>query len=77
MKFLCMTCDTQMKTVENRRQLKDGTLAIVLECPECFDQIGMLTNPMARRGVETFARQNGHALVTPQVLDEARAVFGM
>ena len=145
MKFLCMTCDTQMKTVENRRQLQDGTLAIVLECPECFGQVGMLTNPMetrmldaldvsvcpvggkgrkaadeqvsatetsaapatsavpdekaelewtpeaeermkklpsfvrpmARRGVESFARQHGHRSVTPKVLEEARAVFGM
>ena len=144
MKFLCMTCDTQMKTVENRRQLADGTLAIVLECPECFGQVGMLTNPMetkmldsldvsvcpvggkgrtaaagveagatqaapaaakptpvkgelawtdeaeqrmkklpifvrpmARKGVENWAREHGHATITPQVLDEARAAFGM
>jgi hypothetical protein len=145
MKFLCMTCDTQMKTVENRRQQEDGTLAIVLECPECFGQVGMLTNPMetrmldaldvsvcpvggkgrkaaeepasvaatasepvanaapnatgaiewtaeaeermkklptfvrpmARKGIESFARERGPRRVTPQVLDEARAVFGM
>jgi hypothetical protein len=130
MKFLCMTCDTQMKTVENQRQLRDGTLAIVLECPGCFGQVGMLTNPMetklldsldvsvcpvggkgrvatpapaseagdiewtseaearmnklpifvrpmARRGVENYARDHGHRTITPEVLDAARAVFGM
>jgi hypothetical protein len=30
MKFLCMTCDAQMKVAENRRQHEEGTLAIVL-----------------------------------------------
>ena len=135
MKFVCMTCDAQMKTVENKRQAADGTLAIVLECPECFGQVGMLTNPMetrvldaldvavcpvggkgrqpaaaaapeqaarpadavewtpeaearmkklptfvqpmARSGVESWAREHGQKVITPQVLDEARAAFGM
>jgi len=54
MKFLCLTCDTQMNVAENRRQREDGTLAIVLECPECFGQIGMLTNPMETRMLDAL-----------------------
>ena len=29
MKFVCMTCDTQMKSVESRRQPAEGTLSAV------------------------------------------------
>ena len=134
MKFLCLTCDAQMKTVENRRQMGEGSMAIVLECPECFGQVGMLTNPMetklldsldvsvcpvggkgrqpasvdasaagsapaapawsaeaearlavipsfaraaARHGIEAFAREHGHELITGAVLDAARARVGL
>ena len=54
MKFLCMGCDVQMKSVDNQRQRKDGTMAIVLECPECFGQIGMLTNPMETKLLDSL-----------------------
>ena len=131
MKFLCLECDAQMKTMDTQRQRADGTMAIVLECPECFGQFGLLTNPMetrlldsldvsvcpvggkgrpaaaegapagehelpwtadaeerlallpsfvrpmVRRGVADFARQNGHASVTVQVMADARASLGL
>jgi hypothetical protein len=32
---------------------------------------------MARRSIERFAEEKGYATVTEQVMDEARAVFGM
>src|SRR5690349_4551106 len=54
MKFLCLTCDTQMNVAENRRQRADGTMAIVLECPECFGQFGMLTNPMETKLLDSL-----------------------
>jgi hypothetical protein len=54
MKFLCLTCDAQMNVAENRRQREDGTLAIVLECPECFGQVGMLTNPMETKMLDAL-----------------------
>ncbi len=33
--------------------------------------------PMAKTGIEKFARESGHAEITLAVLDEARARFGM
>ncbi|HET7341112.1 MAG TPA: PCP reductase family protein [Methylomirabilota bacterium] len=33
--------------------------------------------PMARRSIERFAQERGHATITEAVMDEARSVFGM
>ena len=54
MKFLCLTCDTQMKTVDTERQRADATMAVVLECPDCFGQVGMLMNPMETRLLDSL-----------------------
>ena len=54
MKFLCLECDAQMKSVESERQKGDGTLSVVLECPECFSQFGLLTNPMETRMLDAL-----------------------
>ena len=54
MKFLCMTCDAQMNVVDNERQKGEGTMAIVLECPECFGKIGMMTNPMETKMLDAL-----------------------
>jgi DNA-directed RNA polymerase subunit RPC12/RpoP len=155
MKFLCVTCDSQMKSLGAQRQ-EDGTsLSLVLECPDCGSRMGLLTNPMetkildsldvslcpvggktqtaeetekspatdgeskcpfsdriaadderlatgegelvtwtddaesrlanipsfvrpmARRGIEMFAREQGHGVITLEVMDSARDVMGM
>ena len=54
MKFLCLTCDKQMKTVDTERQRADATMAVVLECPDCFGQVGMLMNPMETRLLDSL-----------------------
>ena len=54
MKFLCVGCDAQMKTVDTKHQTAEGTMAIVLECPECFSQFGMLTNPMETKVLDSL-----------------------
>jgi len=33
--------------------------------------------PMAKTGIETFARESGHAEITVAVIDEAKSRFGM
>jgi hypothetical protein len=33
--------------------------------------------PMAKSGIEKFAKESGHAEITTQVLDEAKSRFGM
>ena len=33
--------------------------------------------PMAKTGIEKFARESGHAEITAAVLDEAKSHFGM
>jgi hypothetical protein len=40
-------------------------------------RIPAFIRPMARRSIERFAAEQGHARVTEAVMDEARAVFGM
>ena len=42
-----------------------------------LDRIPSFIRPMARRSIERFAEEKGYATITEQVMDEARAVFGM
>jgi hypothetical protein len=142
MKFLCVACDTPMK-LQKASPPDRGSLSVVYECPECFHQMAMLTNPletqlvtslgvkigpageggeaertgcpfagmveemssretagsggvtwtpqaeqrlanipefvrpMARQGIEQFARDRGLQVVDEALLDEARRHFGM
>ncbi|HEU5322836.1 MAG TPA: PCP reductase family protein [Methylomirabilota bacterium] len=42
-----------------------------------LERIPAFIRPMARRSIERFAEERGHATVTEAVMDEARTVFGM
>src|SRR5688500_2085261 len=42
-----------------------------------LDRIPSFIRPMAKRSIERFAEDKGHASVTEAVMDEARTVFGM
>jgi DNA-directed RNA polymerase subunit RPC12/RpoP len=42
-----------------------------------LENIPDFVRPMARQGVEHYAKSNGHAVVDVAVLDEARVKFGM
>jgi DNA-directed RNA polymerase subunit RPC12/RpoP len=42
-----------------------------------LERIPSFIRPMARRSIERFAEEKGYATITEQVMDEARAVFGM
>lgn len=130
MKFLCVSCDEQMKIKESQGP-DEGSMTIIFECPGCGWEVGMLTNPyetqlvnalnvkigqqgeesyfnepeeklsssatirwtpeaekrirripdfvreMARMGIEQYARDNGHDLVTKEVMIRARVERGM
>jgi DNA-directed RNA polymerase subunit RPC12/RpoP len=42
-----------------------------------LERIPSFIRPMAKRSIERFAEDKGHAAVTEAVMDEARTVFGM
>ena len=42
-----------------------------------IERIPSFIRPMARRAIERYAEDKGHASITETVLDEARATFGM
>lgn len=42
-----------------------------------LENIPDFVRPMARQGIEHYARSQGHAVVDERILDEARAQFGM
>lgn len=68
MKFLCVSCDSQMKLVRGREKVAPdsrGSLTIRYECPECLVEIAMLTNPyetqlVSSLGVEIGGRTLSH-----------------
>ncbi len=53
MKFLCIVCDTAMK-LERTEGPDEGSITAVFECPDCFHQIAMLTNPMETQAVTSL-----------------------
>lgn len=53
MKFLCVTCDEQMRLAETLGPEGDAVSA-VFECPECGHRIAMLTNSMETQLVKSL-----------------------
>ncbi len=47
------------------------------EAEERLRNVPEFVRPMARTGIESWAREHGHATVDARVMDEARAQFGM
>jgi len=58
MKFLCVSCDEPMK-LEKTDSPQPGTISAVFECPECFTQIAMLTNPSETQMVQSLGVKIG------------------
>ncbi len=58
MKFLCVSCDEPMK-LEKTESPQQGTLSAMFECPECFTQIAMLTNPSETQMVQSLGVKIG------------------
>lgn len=47
------------------------------EAAERLQRIPSFVRPMAKSGIEEFARQRGETRITAKVMDEARSQFGM
>lgn len=47
------------------------------EALERLERIPEFVRPMAKQGIEHYAKTNGHALVDDTVMEEARGKFGM
>ena len=58
MKFLCVSCDEPMK-LEKTDKPREGTITALFECPECFTQIAMLTNPSETQMVQSLGVKIG------------------
>ena len=53
MKFLCVSCDRQMKLTETLGPDEDA-ISAVFSCPECGHQVAMLTNSMETQLVKSL-----------------------
>ena len=59
MKFLCVACDEPMKLEKAEPPDERGSLRVLYECPECFTQMAMLTNPMETQAVSSLGVKIG------------------
>jgi hypothetical protein len=48
-----------------------------VEAEQRLERAPSFVRAMVRRGIEEFAREQGYAEITPQVMDEARTRMGM
>jgi hypothetical protein len=63
--------------VQDAVHTSQGELSWSVEAEQRLERAPSFVRAMVRRGVEDFAREQGYAEVTPQVMDEARARLGM
>jgi Proto-chlorophyllide reductase 57 kD subunit len=56
---------------------KDDSIAWTAEAEARLANIPEFVRPMARQGIEHYAKSNGHAVVDDAVMEEARGRFGM
>ena len=62
MRFLCISCDTQMNLIKNEEGVvpdERGSLSLKYECPECLVQVAMLTNPFETQMVSSLGVEIG------------------
>jgi len=61
---------------EHAESVEDG-IRWTAEASARMQAVPEFVRPMAKSGIEKFARESGHAEITMQVLDEAKSRFGM
>lgn len=67
MKFLCVSCNTQMKLLKGQAAVspdEKGSLAIQFECPRCLMVVGMLTNAFETQLVTSLGVEIGGETVS-------------
>lgn len=66
-----------VKDMEAERQAGESGIVWTAAALARLENIPDFIRPMARQGVEQFARDNGYAEVSEAVMDEARGRFGV
>ncbi len=56
---------------------KDDSIAWTAEAEARLENIPEFVRPMAKQGIEHYAKTNGHAVIDDSVMEEARGRFGM
>jgi hypothetical protein len=59
--------------VQDTFNTTQGDLHWAVEAEQRLERAPSFVRAMVRRGIEEFAREQGYAEITPQVMDEARA----
>jgi len=71
-------CPFSGMVAEMEQAAKDGgEIPWTPEALRRLENVPEFVRPMARQGIEHYARENGHATVDDVVMDEARDRFGM
>lgn len=68
---------SEPEEVEESASNDDGELVWTQAAEERMESVPVFVRPMAKMGVEKFARDNGISEITPNVMDEAKAKMGM
>lgn len=55
----------------------DETLIWTAQALSRLERIPVFVRPMAKKGIESYARENGHQEINEDILEEARGRFGM
>ena len=66
-----------LRLVQDTLNTAQGDLRWSVEAEQRLERAPSFVRAMVRRGIEEFAREQGYAEITPQVMDEARARMGM
>lgn len=59
------------------RESANGEIPWTPEASSRLENVPEFARPMAKKGIETYAKERGFARVDAQVLDQAREFFGM
>lgn len=62
---------------EDNAATAEGGIRWTAEASARMQAVPEFVRPMAKTGIEKFARDSGHAEITTEVLDEAKSHFGM
>jgi len=74
--------ETVRETLAHKRGVAEGTrpespLLWTEEAEKRLERVPEFARPMARRGIEQYARRHGCTEITPEVMEEARGELGM
>ncbi|MFQ5801819.1 MAG: PCP reductase family protein, partial [Candidatus Tectimicrobiota bacterium] len=74
MKFICVSCDTQMKLEETTGPV-EGSLSVTFACPHCAHRTALLTNPSETQLVRALDVKIGGRSGSPEPMEFVRAML--